>query len=109
MFSVEIEDDSPRANAIGKRSVLAFSGRARAALLAAVQRERSSHRYTNRTYSAETQTKLTTAKADDDGIDVAATMNVEYASHLNDRGWSAFDALVRRALDQIDADARKLG
>lgn len=108
MFSVEIEDSTLSENAAHKRRITGFAARARAALQRAVNRERDGHQYRNRTYAAQSNTKLSTHQDTDNATDITAGMVVEYASYLNDSGWSRFDDLVRAALDAIDDDARKL-
>jgi hypothetical protein len=62
------------------------------AVQAAVDGERSSHRYTNRTGKAEASTR---ARATVDGA--TAEMGVQYAQVLNARGWSEFDIWMERA------------
>jgi len=83
-----------------------FGKTARARLQRAVNRERNSHAYQNRTHSAETNTLLLSAETGDD-VDLRAEMHVEYASYLQ-RGWSKFDESVKAALADLDAESKKL-
>jgi hypothetical protein len=69
-----------------------------AAVQAAVDNEKRSHRYQNRSGDAE---KNTRAKATATGV--TASMAVPYAQALNARGFSEFDIWMERA----DFDARE--
>jgi hypothetical protein len=69
----------------------------------AVERERNTHPYTNRTGDAERLTRFLPPS----GGGWGAEMNVEYASFLQGK-WSRFDQLMERADELTRREAEKI-
>jgi hypothetical protein len=112
MFTVDItEDDEGRSAAKAVAALRRFPKVTAARLRRVVEVEKATHRYRNRTGAAELSTvavydgSLYTQQGD---VDMVIEMAVEYASYLNDSGWSEFDKNVRKALDKIHSDVEKL-
>lgn len=109
MYEVDItETDDERSAAKAVAALRRFPMSAQRKLERAVERERNGHRYTNRTFAAETNTVAITVESRAGDVDIRVEMAVPYASYLNDGGWSKFDQNVRAAIDSIDGDAEKL-
>jgi hypothetical protein len=90
------------------RAVRRFGSRAEAKMKRAVEKERQSHAYTNRTGAAEAETRVSLVSDDGQGnVEFDAEMAVEYASYLQGK-WSAFDANVEEAIAAIDAEFNEL-
>jgi len=81
-----------RSAAQGETAFADVPNAVRAKVAEAVNNERQSHRYTNRTGDAE---KFTKARNVAGGA--VAEMGVPYAQALNARGWSEFDVWMERA------------
>lgn len=89
------------------RDVRGFPRRMRKRVADAVDREVANHPYTNRTGDAQRSTQATEYGTDDDG-GVGAEMGVEYASFLNNGGWSLFEGVIEKAAERVDDDFESL-
>lgn len=74
----------------------------------AVDRERGSHAFTNRTGRAEASMDVDVVNSGD-GISIVAEMGAEYSSYLERGDWTRFSERVEGALAEIAEDVAKLG
>lgn len=88
-------------------AVRGFADRAFEILARAVETERSTHRYQNRTGHLESNTMIAGRPTGGD-CDVDVVQRADYASILNARGFSRFEQLVSRAFLRVDQERRGL-
>ena len=82
------------------RALERFEAKAASIVERAVEREKSGHKYTNRSGDAERLTRFLESA----GGTFGAEMGVEYASYLQRDGWSKFDVEMQRAERAIDKE-----
>lgn len=98
------ETESEPTEAKDLAAVRKFKKRAGNRVFRAVMSEVNGHKYQNRTHKAQDNTDVQIVHEDDAGnIEFIAAMNVEYASYLNESGWSDFDRKVAAAILDVDS------
>jgi hypothetical protein len=110
MYSVKVTTTADTAWTVAGdvRAVRRFGSKAEARMKRAIEKERTGHKYTNRSGDAEALTTVSLVSDDGQGnVEFDAEMAVPYASYLQGK-WSQFDENVEEAIAAIDAEFNKL-
>lgn len=108
-LDVTITSDVAREHTALKGRLARFPKLAERILRRAVEIERSTHNYVNRTYTAEMGTRFQVVSDDGQGnVTLETAMDADYSSYLQKNDWSRFELLVRKALDKVHSEFQKL-
>lgn len=100
--------DAIRETAALEKQLDRFEATAERRLRRAVDQERGSHKFVNRTGNAESSMQVDAIRSGD-SVKIVAEMGAEYSSYLERGNWTRFDERVERAFRDIEEDAAKLG
>lgn len=108
MSEVDIKEDEPRSVARAIAALRRFSRVAEKKIARAVERARTKHKYKNRTGDMEASTQMTSLSSGRGEFQIGASVGVEYASYVAERGFSSFDQNMKRAVDEISEALSKM-